>query len=241
MHNATAHPRARHVSLLAGLSVAGASLLGAAAPAQAANLQDWEKIAACESDGNWSTNTGNGFYGGLQFSETSWRGVGGTGLPHQASKAEQIARAEKLQDLQGWGAWPVCSKKAGLSGKDAAPDAVVPGAGSAAVKRVERQALPTTTTAYERTAAKGEALKEATQVGTPVTVLEAAKKADAAHEDKLAAAERTVFVTPGDSLYKIAREHGVAGGWKALYQANRDIIENPDLIYVGQELVLPTS
>jgi LysM repeat protein len=74
----------------------------------------WDRLAMCESTGNWSANTGNGFYGGLQFTPSSWRAVGGSGMPHNASKAEQIARAKKLQQLQGWGAWPACSKKLGL-------------------------------------------------------------------------------------------------------------------------------
>ena len=74
----------------------------------------WDRLAMCESTGNWAINTGNGFYGGLQFTPSSWRAVGGSGMPHQASKAEQIARAKKLQALQGWGAWPACSKKLGL-------------------------------------------------------------------------------------------------------------------------------
>lgn len=73
----------------------------------------WDRVATCESGGNWSTNTGNGFYGGLQFTMQSWRGVGGTGRPDQASREEQISRAEKLQAVQGFGAWPVCSRKAG--------------------------------------------------------------------------------------------------------------------------------
>lgn len=74
----------------------------------------WDRVAQCESGGNWSINTGNGYYGGLQFSLSSWRGVGGAGYPHQASKAEQIARAEQLLARQGWGAWPACSAKLGL-------------------------------------------------------------------------------------------------------------------------------
>jgi LysM repeat protein len=74
----------------------------------------WDEIAQCESGGNWHINTGNGFYGGLQFTLSSWKAVGGTGLPSNASKSEQIMRAKKLQKLQGWNAWPVCSKKAGL-------------------------------------------------------------------------------------------------------------------------------
>lgn len=86
------------------------------APAQPAPASGgvWDQLAACESGGNWSTNTGNGYYGGLQFSQSSWQAVGGTGLPSQASKAEQIARAEQLQAQQGWGAWPACSAKLGL-------------------------------------------------------------------------------------------------------------------------------
>lgn len=74
----------------------------------------WDQLAICESGGNWSINTGNGFYGGLQFTLSSWRAVGGAGYPHQASRSEQIARAEKLQTIQGWGAWPACSAKLDL-------------------------------------------------------------------------------------------------------------------------------
>ncbi|HUP26213.1 MAG TPA: transglycosylase family protein [Candidatus Limnocylindrales bacterium] len=74
----------------------------------------WDQLAQCESGGNWSINTGNGFYGGLQFTLASWRGVGGSGYPHQASREEQIARAEILLSKQGWGAWPACSAKLGL-------------------------------------------------------------------------------------------------------------------------------
>ena len=74
----------------------------------------WDRLAACESGGNWSINTGNGYYGGLQFSLSSWRGVGGSGYPHQASKAEQIRRAEILRSSGGWGHWPACSAKLGL-------------------------------------------------------------------------------------------------------------------------------
>jgi Transglycosylase-like domain len=64
--------------------------------------------------GDWNTNTGNGYYGGLQLNATTWRDNGGQGLPHQASKATQIAIAEKVLAKQGWGAWLVCSRNAGL-------------------------------------------------------------------------------------------------------------------------------
>jgi len=74
----------------------------------------WDRLATCEAGGNWSINTGNGYYGGLQFSLPSWRAVGGSGLPSNASRREQIAKGKKLQSSQGWGAWPACSRKLGL-------------------------------------------------------------------------------------------------------------------------------
>jgi uncharacterized protein YgiM (DUF1202 family) len=74
----------------------------------------WDELARCESSGNWSINTGNGYYGGLQFSLQTWRGFGGTGMPHQASRLEQIKIAERVLAVQGWGAWPACSRKLGL-------------------------------------------------------------------------------------------------------------------------------
>lgn len=74
----------------------------------------WDKIAACESSGNWAISTGNGFYGGLQFTLGSWAAVGGSGNPANASREEQIARGQALQARQGWGAWPACSAKLGL-------------------------------------------------------------------------------------------------------------------------------
>jgi Transglycosylase-like domain len=74
----------------------------------------WDRLAECESGGNWHISTGNGYFGGLQFSLSAWRAVGGTGYPHQASREEQISRAERLLDLQGWGAWPACSRRLGL-------------------------------------------------------------------------------------------------------------------------------
>jgi hypothetical protein len=61
------------------------------------------------------TNTGNGYYGGLQFSPSTWRAYGGSGPAAHASREEQIAVAERVLAAQGWGAWPVCSRQAGAS------------------------------------------------------------------------------------------------------------------------------
>ena len=86
----------------------------------------WLDIAACESSGNWGIDTGNGYYGGLQFTLDSWRYVGGAGYPHEAHPMEQIARADYLQRIQGWKAWPMCAEKLGL---------LPPGEGKAHVER----------------------------------------------------------------------------------------------------------
>jgi membrane protein involved in colicin uptake len=75
----------------------------------------WDRLAQCEAGGNWSINTGNGYYGGLQFNVGTWRAYGGTGLPSQASRETQIAIATKLRDASGgYGAWPGCAAKLGL-------------------------------------------------------------------------------------------------------------------------------
>ena len=74
----------------------------------------WTALAECESNGNWHIATGNGYFGGLQFALGSWQSVGGQGYPHEASPAEQVRRAELLQDRQGWEAWPTCARIIGL-------------------------------------------------------------------------------------------------------------------------------
>jgi len=76
--------------------------------------QVWYDLAECESGGNWSIDTGNGYYGGLQFSLATWESVGGTGYPHEHPVATQIEMGRRLQARQGWGAWPHCSEQLGL-------------------------------------------------------------------------------------------------------------------------------
>ncbi|MGJ7439732.1 transglycosylase family protein [Aquipuribacter sp. MA13-6] len=106
-------------ALLMG-AVLGTSL-GLASPASAAPGETWDRLAQCESSGNWSINTGNGYYGGLQFYQPTWEGFGGLQYAPRAdlaSRAEQIAVAEKVLDGQGWGAWPACSARLGLTEAD---------------------------------------------------------------------------------------------------------------------------
>ena len=85
--------------------------------ANAAPDSDWDRLAQCEAGGNWNINTGNGYYGGLQFSAGTWRAHGGDQFApyaHQATREQQIAIAERTLASQGWGAWPACSARLGL-------------------------------------------------------------------------------------------------------------------------------
>jgi hypothetical protein len=96
------------------LPIVGVGALGAGT-AEAATWQQWDNVAQCESGGNWHINTGNGYYGGLQFSLGTWRAYGGTGLPSQHSRETQIAVATKLRNASGgYGAWPACAHSLGL-------------------------------------------------------------------------------------------------------------------------------
>ena len=113
--------RGRYARTPAG-AVLGAPILLTAPAAHAAAGTTWDRVAQCESGGRWSVNTGNGYHGGLQFSPSTWTGFGGkqfAPVAHQASRAEQIVVAERVLAKQGWGAWPVCSRKAGARGEAA--------------------------------------------------------------------------------------------------------------------------
>ncbi|WP_327716199.1 transglycosylase family protein [Streptomyces sp. NBC_00490] len=130
----------------------------------------WSCVALCESSGRWDADTGNGFYGGLQFWQPTWEEFGGlTYAPRAdlATREQQIAVAQEVLAVQGWEAWPVCAKRYGLKG-------------------------------------------------------------------------RMHTVKPGDTLSAIARAYGIQGGWRALYQVNREMIgDYPDRLNVGTLLVIP--
>src|ERR1041384_3882885 len=121
----TSRPGYRTGRGLLRLAVAGAVAVGTpialAGNAEAAPSSVWDKVAQCESGGNWSTNTGNGYYGGLQFSASTWRAYGGSGRADQASREEQIRVAENVLRSQGIGAWPSCGRRAGGPAPSAQP------------------------------------------------------------------------------------------------------------------------
>jgi resuscitation-promoting factor RpfA len=112
-------PSRMELGTIARTAVAGAVLGAPLAIAPAASADSgsaWDRLAQCESGGNWAINTGNGFSGGLQFTSGTWRAFGGTGVAHHASREEQIVVAERVLAKQGWRAWPACSRKLGLRG-----------------------------------------------------------------------------------------------------------------------------
>ena len=237
----------------AALAIGGVAAATMSMPA--ANAVDgatWDALAQCESGGNWSINTGNGFYGGLQFTQQSWNGVGMSGSPANATRAQQIEAGERLLAIQGWGAWPACSAKLGLYGKTgAAPTYTEPTTTVAAQSQTQQtytapaaQAAPAAPAAQAAPAAPAvPAAVEAPAAPAAAPAVEApAAAAPAAQAPVVAtpkAAAGTYTVVPGDSLSLIASKLGVAGGYQAIAAANTDIIYNVDLIFPGQVLNIP--
>jgi resuscitation-promoting factor RpfA len=127
-------------------AVVGAVAIGApfavAGTANAAPDSAWDKLAQCESGGNWKINTGNGYSGGLQFNARTWRAYGGKGSPHTASREQQIAVAERTLAAQGWNAWPSCSRKSGVRGHGASAGKTVVKKTAAVTPAVAPQAAP---------------------------------------------------------------------------------------------------
>ncbi|MFJ4734177.1 transglycosylase family protein [Streptomyces sp. NPDC088770] len=197
-------------------------LIGAGA-AHAADASTWNKVAACESSGNWHINTGNGYYGGLQFTRSTWAAYGGTRYAPSADLAtrdQQIAVAEKVLDGQGPGAWPVCSTRAGLSRGGGTPGVHPDTAG----QRTVRDAGSTGSTGAAKSPAREVDVR-------PQTAPQAR-----------AGSSEMYKVVRGDTLSGIADERHVSGGWRQLYAANRTTVgSDPNLILPGQRLAVPKS
>lgn len=239
----------------AALAIGGAVAATMSMPA--ANAVDgatWDALAQCESGGNWSINTGNGFYGGLQFTQQSWNGVGMSGSPATASRAQQIEAGERLLAIQGWGAWPACSAKLGLYGKTgAAPTYTEPTTVAAQSQTQQTYTAPAAQAAPAAPAAQAAPAAVEAPAAAPVApvapaapAVEAPAAAPAVEAPVAAApvaapkaAAGTYTVVPGDSLSLIAAKLGVAGGYQAIAAANTDIIYNVDLIFPGQVLTIP--
>jgi LysM repeat protein len=192
---------------VAGIAV-GAPLAIAATPAQAAGT-NWDAIAQCESGGNWGISTGNGYYGGLQFSQGTWKAYGGQGSASGATREQQIAVAEKVLQGQGIGAWPVCGKKAGSG-------AVAQG-----------------------TNTQGAAKKAPKTATAPKTTVKAATPAPAATPVAGTASDNPAgdyVVVAGDTLSGLASKFNVQGGYAQLQKLNAQYIPDADFILVGQKI-----
>jgi murein DD-endopeptidase MepM/ murein hydrolase activator NlpD len=209
--------RISRATLAAAAGGAGIALpfIGAG-QANAASVDTWDKVAECESTSNWSINTGNGFFGGLQFTQSTWEAFGGTEYAERAdlaTKEQQIAIAEKVLAVQGPGAWPVCSVKAGLTKGGPAPE--ISTGGEQAEDKAETKPAPAPAAEQDD---KGD-------------------KADKADEGE--AKSRPYTVVKGDSLFKIATDGHIDGGWQRVYEDNREVVgDNPHLIFPGQRLSL---
>lgn len=231
MKKSTYSTAARRGVTLAAVSIAGvalsASAANAAVPSASAPASTWDSLAQCESGGNWGINTGNGYAGGLQFSPGTWAAYGGTGSAANASREQQIAVAEKVQAGQGWGAWPACAAKLGLTGGAIAPQSTS--------KSLAPASVPTPAKVPARTAAPKAAAPKA---AVPKV---AAPKAAAAprHAAAVALSGKSYTIQSGDSLSKVAEKLNIAGGWQLLADANAATISNPDLVFPGQVLQLP--
>jgi resuscitation-promoting factor RpfA len=227
--------KAVRVVALAGVTGAAvAAPLMAAGNASAATASEWDAVAQCESGGNWSINTGNGFYGGLQFSASTWAAYGGTAYAstaNQATKAQQIAVAEKVLGSQGKGAWPVCGT--GLS--SAAYNGSAPSTGSTGSS--SSTGSSTGSSSSSSTATRSADQQAATR-STERTAPKASKTVTTPTGKKVKKGDGEYKVVTGDSLSAIAAKHHVAGGWQKLFELNKDIVEDANLIYPGQQLHL---
>lgn len=223
--------KATRVATLAGVTgVAIAAPLMAAGNASAATASEWDAVAQCEAGGNWSINTGNGYYGGLQFSASTWAAYGGTAYAStadQASKSQQIAIGEKVLAGQGKGAWPVCGT--GLSGaayNGSSADSSGSGSSGSSSSGSSSSGSTSSRSTEEQSASRSTDRPAASKTVTTPTGKKV-KKGDGEYK-----------VLKGDTLSSIAEKHKVKGGWAKLFELNKDIVTDADLIYPGQQLHL---
>jgi hypothetical protein len=216
--------------LVAAIPLAAASALPASAATSA-----WDRLAGCESGGNWDINTGNGYYGGLQFADGTWDGNGGEKYASRAdlaTRAEQIVIASKLLNSSGWGPWPACSSRLGL-GADEKREALATAEAIKARLSGDQTSSDSTTasTPADSTKSSAEKVAEDNRVQT--------ERANRGKHRKAVSSADVYVVRSGDTLSAIARNRHVPGGWQKLYRINKDTIgSNPGLIRPGQRLHL---
>jgi nucleoid-associated protein YgaU len=231
--NHRAEVEASGVLLKAGTLVAttAAVSLAAVGTANASPSHNWDGVAKCESGGNWHINTGNGFYGGVQFSASTWRAYGGGAYASRAdlaTKSEQIAIAEKVLRGQGRGAWPVCGRHLSSGTSSAASSSKPTKQKSSAHKSSKHKTVHHST--------KHKSTKQVTKKHTTKHVVRHAPVHHASIHPSVKAGAHTYVVRSGDTLSKIALTHHVSGGWHTLASLNKATIHDPNLIFVDQRI-----
>lgn len=200
---------ARTIAKVAAVGIIAGAPLGLAVGTANAAPVNWDALAQCEASGNWAANTGNGYYGGLQFAPQTWKAYGGQGNPANASREQQIAVAERVAAGQGVSnAWPACSRKLGAYTGQAAKTAPAPQQQRKAQPQPQRQSAP---------------VQQA-----PVVTLAGSKTNPNGNYE----------IKAGDTLSKIAEANKVSGGYQAIVEKNKDFLTNPDLIFPGHKILI---
>lgn len=228
----TRHTIAR--SAVVGAVVATPIVL--ACPAGAAGA-DWDTLARCESSGNWAANTGNGFFGGLQFTPQTWAAYGGTKYADSAagaSREQQIEVAERVLAAQGPGAWPVCSVKTGfLSGGSGG----TPAGGDSTTSPGDNSTTPPGDNGTGSSEDNGAASTGDNSTPSPGDSTPSGESMDRSAGNQPATMAGAAYtVRPGDTLSGIGAQFRV--DWHTIYQRNATAVHDPNLIFPGQQLIL---
>lgn len=194
---------ARNVARVAVAGAVVATPIAVSAPANAAN---WDALAKCESSGNWSANTGNGFSGGLQFTQSTWKAYGGSQYASNAkdaSREEQIQVAEKVLQAQGTKAWPGCSSKTSWSSGSS-------DSSSGSSKSSSAKSSSSSDSSKKSSSSKQSKSSSVRSQGADYTVQQ------------------------GDTLGKIAQKYGV--DHQDVFERNSSTLKSPNMIFPGQQL-----
>lgn len=198
----------------------GVPAIAMATPASAAPVSTWDRVAHCESTNNWSINTGNGYYGGLQFDRATWDRWGGQAYAPRAdlaTKSQQIAIANRTLAGQGWGAW-TCAAMVGATGSGD-PSAT---AGSSSSGSTSSGSSSHSTGASSSSSSSS-----------------SSSHSSSSPSSSTASSNGSYTVRSGDSLSAIAAKFGI--DWHTLYANNRSVVSNPNVINVGQQLSVSGS
>lgn len=221
------------------LATAGLGAVAVLGVQTSASADQWDNVAQCESSGDWSINTGNGYYGGLQFSQSTWEAYGGTQYAPRADLAtpsQQKAVAEKTLDGQGWGAWG-CAHARGSQAEDTT------GNYSQKSQETDDQQGNDQSQQKKRSTGSSESSQQSAET-------EQSRQSDTGQRDTggtqsqnrqsdtpaFTKTGKQYTVQSGDTLGKIAEAHG--GTWQELYSANTDVLTSPHMIYEGTTISL---